>query len=112
MKGFRGFRNVSCSREHRRDTLETVLRSGFSRIPVHIPGEPDRILGMVLVKVRVSLATREVSQRTAGRKRGKRLYHVTRVPRLSSPVPPAQEMVLLTSKRRSFVTHSEAHSER
>lgn len=45
----------------RRDTLESVLSSGFSRIPVHVPGESRRILGMVLVKEMVLLTAKRRS---------------------------------------------------
>ncbi|KAF7331375.1 hypothetical protein MKEN_00015300 [Mycena kentingensis (nom. inval.)] len=30
--------------------METILRSGYSRFPVHIPGEPKRFVGLLLVK--------------------------------------------------------------
>lgn len=32
------------------DAVEEILLSGFSRIPVHEPGQPDNFIGMLLVK--------------------------------------------------------------
>lgn len=32
------------------EAVDEILLSGFSRIPVHEPGQPDNFLGMLLVK--------------------------------------------------------------
>lgn len=32
------------------DTIDEILMSGFSRIPIHEPGQKDNFIGMLLVK--------------------------------------------------------------
>jgi len=39
------------------DTVDQILLSGFSRIPIHEPGQRDNFIGMLLVKrVRPSMS--------------------------------------------------------
>jgi len=35
-------------------TVEEIFNAGFSRIPIHLPGEPDNFIGMFLVRVLIS----------------------------------------------------------
>ncbi|KAI5948699.1 MAM3 [Candida theae] len=35
-------------------TVEEIFNAGFSRIPIHLPGEPDNFVGMFLVRVLIS----------------------------------------------------------
>lgn len=36
------------------ETVEEIFNAGFSRIPIHIPGEPFNFIGMLLVRVLIS----------------------------------------------------------
>ncbi|CDK29448.1 unnamed protein product [Kuraishia capsulata CBS 1993] len=36
------------------DTVEEIFNAGFSRIPIHLPGEPTNFVGMLLVRVLIS----------------------------------------------------------
>lgn len=43
------------------DTIDEILMSGFSRIPIHEPGQKDNFIGMLLVKkVRIILYTTNI----------------------------------------------------
>lgn len=36
------------------DTVEEIFNGGFSRIPIHLPGEPTNFVGMLLVRILIS----------------------------------------------------------
>lgn len=36
------------------DTVEEIFNSGFSRVPIYLPGEPTNFIGMLLVRVLIS----------------------------------------------------------
>lgn len=43
------------------DTIDEILMSGFSRIPIHEPGQKDNFIGMLLVKkVRIIFYTTNI----------------------------------------------------
>lgn len=42
------------------DSIDNILLSGFSRIPIHEPGQKDNFVGMLLVK-RVRIQTSPLS---------------------------------------------------
>jgi metal transporter CNNM len=35
-------------------TMEKILHTGFNRIPIHCPGEPDNFIGMLLVRILIT----------------------------------------------------------
>lgn len=44
------------------DTIDEILLSGFSRIPIHEPGQKDNFIGMLLVKkVRIIFYTTNIT---------------------------------------------------
>ena len=63
-----------------RAVLQQILESGFSRIPVHEPGDPSDLLGVVIVK---ELITVEPDHRTCLGKAA----HVYEIPVLSARTP-------------------------
>jgi metal transporter CNNM len=44
------------------DTMDEILSAGYSRIPIHAPGEPTNFVGMLLVKVLITYDPEDAKQ--------------------------------------------------